>query len=215
MKNTFSEIQNIYNLNNNQIRQYHAYISFLQEENKKYDLTNIDSFEGIVTLHIKDTLEITKTTLINNQKNFVDIGSGAGIPGIILAIFYPEKYFILIEVKNKKINFLKEIIQKLDLKNCMIYEKDFQTFVNQGLYPVNTFITRASLSVNTITECLFKKKSYYKQAEFIYWGSSTWKDKVQHTAILKDKKAIIKEVFYTLITKEEARNLCYVSIRKL
>lgn len=214
MKNLFFSIQKQYNLSENQIEQYRSYISFLQEENKKYDLTNIDTLEGILTLHLSDTLEITKTSLIKNQKYFVDIGSGCGVPGIVLAIFYPEKNFILIEVKNKKINFLNEVIKKLNLKNSLVYEQDFRTFVNQAPYYVDVFLTRASLSVNEITNYLFQKKSHYKKTEFFYWASSTWKEKKQHTAILKDKKTIITEVPYSIGYKEETRNLFYVSIKK-
>lgn len=214
MKNLFLPIQKKYNLSENQIEQYISYISFLQEENKKYDLTNIDTLEGILALHLCDTLEITKTSLIKNQKYFVDIGSGCGVPGIVLAIFYPEKSFILIEVKNKKINFLNEVIGKLNLKNCLVYEQDFQTFANQAPYYVDVFLTRASLSVNEITDYLFKKKSHYKKTEFFYWASSTWKEKKQHTAILKDKKAIITEIPYTIENEKETRNLFYVAIQK-
>lgn len=214
MKNLFFSIQKQYNLSENQIEQYRTYIAFLQEENKKYDLTNIDTLEGILSLHLSDTLEITKTSLIKNQKYFVDIGSGCGVPGIILAIFYPEKNFILIEVKNKKINFLNEVIRKLNLKNSLVYGQDFQTFANQAPYCVDVFLTRASLSVNEITNYLFKKKSHYKKTEFFYWASSTWKEKKQHTEILKDKKAFITEVPYTIDYKEETRNLFYVSIKK-
>jgi 16S rRNA (guanine(527)-N(7))-methyltransferase RsmG len=214
MKNSLLEIQQRYGLSEKQTEQYLWYISFLQEENKKYDLTNIDEFEEILSLHLSDTLEITKTDAIKKEKHLVDIGSGAGIPGILLAIFFPEKRFILIEVKKKKIHFLKKAIEELKLINCMVYEKDFQTFVHEGVYAADLFITRASLAVNEITDLLFKKTNTYKKTTFIYFGSATWKEKPQHNKILEDKKIAITEYPYTIKTKKDTRNLYYVSIKK-
>ena len=107
MKNLLEVITNEYNLSLLQKNQYLIYINFLLEENKKYNLTNIITEEQVLHYHVIDTLMITKSSFLNKKDTIADIGSGCGVPGIILAIFYPHKYFYLIEVTQKKNIFFK------------------------------------------------------------------------------------------------------------
>ena len=53
----------------------------------------------------------------DEEKSFIDVGTGAGFPGLVLAIFYPEKNFLLVDSVRKKINFIDEVVEKLNLKN--------------------------------------------------------------------------------------------------
>ena len=151
------------------------YINFLIEENKKYNLTSITNISEIIRYHLADSIEIIKFDLFNKYNKIADIGTGAGIPGLILAIIYPEKEFYLIEVTKKKINFLYQCLEKFELKNCKIWEEDFKTFVRSSNIDIDCFIARASLNLNEISY-IWNGKSIYKNSEIIYWGSFNWKE---------------------------------------
>jgi 16S rRNA (guanine527-N7)-methyltransferase len=90
------------------------YIALLQKWNKAYNLTAIDTNEAIQTKHIDDSLAIGPFL---HGENIIDIGTGAGLPGIPLAIILPDKHFTLLDSNGKKIRFLKQAIQQLGLKN--------------------------------------------------------------------------------------------------
>lgn len=207
-----TKITNKYNLSETQINQFITYIDFLQKENKKYNLTNIIELDDIITYHLIDSLEITRTSLLENKNSIADIGSGCGVPGLLLAIFYPEKQFTLIEVTQKKVHFLEQAIILLKLANCEVSSDDFQTFTRKNKEKIETFIARASLPLGQMTQTLYHKDSLFKKSNLIYWGSSKWKTYDKHNSILKNNTLSITESPYALIDKEEIRNLNYVNI---
>ena len=98
-----------------QLRRLEEYYKILIEENNKYNLTNITDKEQVYLKHFYDSLTITKIIELNNQK-LCDIGTGAGFPGLVLKIMFPELEVDLVEATNKRCNFLKLVIDKLGLK---------------------------------------------------------------------------------------------------
>lgn len=92
------------------------YFEMLVEKNKVMNLTAIRDEKEIIEKHFIDSLLLTK--LIKDDENkIIDLGTGAGFPGMVLAIYYPEKNFTLVDSVNKKIQFLNEVIEELDIKN--------------------------------------------------------------------------------------------------
>ena len=83
------------------------FLELLYEKNQVMNLTAIRDKEGMLEKHFIDSLLLTK----------VDVGTGAGFPGLVLAIFYPEKNFLLVDSVRKKIEFINEVIEKLGLEN--------------------------------------------------------------------------------------------------
>lgn len=92
------------------------YLELLYEKNQVMNLTAIRDKEGMLEKHFVDALFLTKV-INDNEKSFIDVGTGAGFPGLVLAIFYPEKQFLLVDSVRKKIEFINEVIEKLQLKN--------------------------------------------------------------------------------------------------
>lgn len=102
-----------------QIEQLEKYYNILTTENKKYNLTAITEKEQVYLKHFYDSLTITKIIKLSNQ-TLCDIGTGAGFPGVVLQIIYPNLKVTLIESNQKKCNFLTTLKNELDLKNLTI-----------------------------------------------------------------------------------------------
>jgi 16S rRNA (guanine527-N7)-methyltransferase len=99
-----------------QLEQLETYAKMLLEYNKKFNLTAITKQEDIYLKHFYDSLTITKEIDLDQELKVLDIGTGAGFPGIVLKIFFPKLDLILLDSNNKKISFLNEVIKELGLK---------------------------------------------------------------------------------------------------
>lgn len=102
------------NLSNEQIKKFYLYMNDLLEWNEKFNLTAITEPKEIILKHFVDSLAISKYI---KGKKILDIGTGAGFPGIPLKIYKPELEVVLLDSLNKRINFLNNIIQNLELNN--------------------------------------------------------------------------------------------------
>ena len=96
---------------------FYKYMNLLIEWNKKINLTAIIEPNDIILKHFVDSLTIVKD--IGQNGKLADIGTGAGFPGIPIKIFIPEIDVTLIDSLNKRINFLNEVIEQLELKNIV------------------------------------------------------------------------------------------------
>lgn len=94
------------------------YKELLVEWNEKMNLTAITEDYEVIVKHFVDCLECTH--LITNEKKIIDVGTGAGFPGMPLAIYYPQIEFTLLDGLNKRLIFLEEVVNKLGLKNVKI-----------------------------------------------------------------------------------------------
>lgn len=102
-----------------QLEMLNKYKKYLQEQNKLYNLTALITDEDIYLKHFYDSIIISKYYNFNNIESLADIGTGAGFPGVVLKIFFPNLKIYLVDSNNKKIKFLNDIIKMLDLKNIV------------------------------------------------------------------------------------------------
>ena len=115
---SLKEIEFLKDLSDYKISLLKEYMNFTLEENKKFNLTSLDSEDEFIVKNILDSLLVVKFLQDDlSNKRVVDIGSGAGLPGIPLAIYYPNTKFYLLEPTTKRANFLKRTIEFLRLKN--------------------------------------------------------------------------------------------------
>lgn len=121
--NEFNNIVNQYgfNLNENQFSLLKQYYELLKITNEHTNITRIIEEQDVYIKHFLDSFLPAKHVDFNN-KMIMDVGSGGGFPGIPLAILYPESKFTLLEPIGKKVNFLIEVKNKLNLKNVEVIQ---------------------------------------------------------------------------------------------
>ena len=106
-------------LTENMQKQLEMYKNLLLEWNEKINLTAITDEEEIFVKHFVDCLYCAKY-ITKEDKKIIDVGTGAGFPGLVLAIYFPDKEFTLLDALNKRLVFLEDVIKKLDLKNVKL-----------------------------------------------------------------------------------------------
>lgn len=106
-------------LNDSQFEQLCAYLELLLKWNLKMNLTSVRRPEEIITRHFGESL-FAAAQLGKTYPSLIDIGSGAGFPGVPIKIFHPGAHVTLTESRNKKATFLKEVIRALKLENTRV-----------------------------------------------------------------------------------------------
>lgn len=101
-------------INKNQAEKFYKYMNLLIEWNSKINLTAITKPNEIIIKHFVDSLTVLK--YIKKGYKIIDIGTGAGFPGIPIKILMPETTMLLVDSLNKRINFLERVIEELELK---------------------------------------------------------------------------------------------------
>ncbi len=104
-------------LTEEKLEQLNKFYNLLIEWNKKINLTRIEKEDEVYLKHFYDSLTIAKVVNLSEKKTLCDIGTGAGFPGIVLKIVYPNLKITLIDSLQKRVNYLNEIIKDLGLDN--------------------------------------------------------------------------------------------------
>ncbi len=103
-------------LSESQQAKLHAYYEFLKKENEVMNLTAITDLEGVYYKHFYDSLTLAKAIDLNEVTTLLDIGSGAGFPGIVLKIVYPHLKLTIVDSLNKRILFLGRLLKALEIE---------------------------------------------------------------------------------------------------
>lgn len=133
---------------------FNLYREELIEWNKKFNLTAITDPTEIQIKHFEDSLALLQILSLKDQ-TMIDIGSGAGLPGIPLKIACPEIKLILLDATKKKTEFLKHIVQTLDLKNVGIVWARAEEYAQYKIDHFDLAVARAVAKTNVLAElCL-------------------------------------------------------------
>ncbi len=108
------------NVSSEQLELIYKYKDIVQSENKKYNLTRLDSEDKIYSDFLYESIFVYENLLENKNINLLDIGSGSGIPGILIKILFPNINVYIVESNSKKINFMNLVIDQLNLKNIFL-----------------------------------------------------------------------------------------------
>lgn len=138
-------------IDENQKNQLVSYMELTLKANESFNLTANDTKESFMIKNIIDSLLIVKNLDLDG-KNILDLGSGAGLPGIPLAIYYKNTNFTLLEPLTKRANFLKEIAQKLGLKNVKVVNDRAEIFIKNARESYDFVTSRAVSRLNILLE---------------------------------------------------------------
>ena len=141
-------------LNEEKIQKFYTYMNLLIEWNEKINLTAIIKPEEIILKHFVDSLTISK--YIKENSSLIDVGTGAGFPGIPLNIYRNDLKITLMDSLNKRINFLNEVIKELKLENIeTIHSRAEELGKNKKFREQFDFATsRAVANFSTLSEYL-------------------------------------------------------------
>ena len=178
-------------LTDKQVGQFKIYADMLIGRNEDFNLTALTDIEDIIAYHFQDSLEIERFVDLKKYKMIADVGTGAGFPAIPLKIMHPDIDFVLIEVNNKKVGFLQEVLEALGLAGVTFITDDWRTFLRHVELPIDLFLARASLQPAELLR-IFKGQSFYQHAHLIYWASQHW------IAAKEEKKYICADNVYTV-----------------
>lgn len=138
-------------IDENQKNQLVSYMELTLKANESFNLTANDTKESFMIKNIIDSLLIVKNLDLDG-KNILDLGSGAGLPGIPLAIYYKNTNFTLLEPLTKRANFLKEIAQKIGLKNVKVVNDRAEIFIKNARESYDFVTSRAVSRLNILLE---------------------------------------------------------------
>lgn len=139
------------NLTDKQKEQLEIYKDFLIEYNKHTNLTRIIDENDIYLKHFYDSLTIVKYIDLSNKKTLLDIGTGAGFPGMVLKIVYPNLEVTLLDSNNKKITFLKQLSEKLNVKVNAIQARS-EEYIKEKREYFDVVTSRAMANLRVLLE---------------------------------------------------------------
>lgn len=133
------------------LKKLEIYKDFLIEYNTHTNLTAIKNELDIYLKHFYDSLTITKVVDLNSIDNLLDIGTGAGFPGMVLKIFYPNIKITLLDSNNKKTKFLNELKEKLNV-NVEIINDRVENYAKDNLNKFDVVTSRAVANLRVLSE---------------------------------------------------------------
>lgn len=143
------------NFDEDMLAKLKQYQELLQEYNQKFNLTAIINTEEIYLKHFCDSLLVSQFIDFKNYGELVDVGTGAGFPGIVLKIFFPKLKLYLLESNGKKCQFLNVICSSLSLENVVVINDRVENFALDNLDKFEIVISRAVASLKVLAElCL-------------------------------------------------------------
>lgn len=200
-------------LTSQQLEKLNQFYELLISWNQKMNLTRIIEKEDVYLKHFYDSLTLSKVIDLKQDLTLCDVGSGAGFPGIILKICFPNLKITLLDSLQKRVNYLNEIIKKLDLKNIEAIHTRAEDYAKQNREKFDIVTARAVANLKILSElCIPMVKV---NGLFIAMKANIEEEIENSTEILKklDSKIEKIETFYLPI-ENSIRNIIMIQKQK-
>ena len=198
-------------LTEQQLEQLNTYYELLIEYNKVMNLTGITEKQEVYLKHFYDSLTIEKVIELEKEETLCDIGTGAGFPGLVLKIVFPNLKVTLVDSLNKRIEFLKTVIEKLKLTNIEAIHARIEEYGKTTREKYDIVTSRAVAPLNILLEYaipLLKKDKY-----FISYKGNISEELNQSKNALKQLDSTIEEIKEFKLPIEES-NRTLIKIKK-
>lgn len=195
-------------LTSTQENQLEMYYNLLIEWNNKMNLTGITERNSVYLKHFYDCITLIKAIDLTKNLKIVDVGSGAGFPGLVLKIVFPNLNVVLVDALNKRINFLNHVIESLKLENIEAIHDRIENYAKNNLEIFDLVTCRAVAKLNIISELclpLAKVNGYFIPMK------ATIEDEISDTKYLEVLKSKVESVItFNLPIENSVRNLIVI-----
>lgn len=201
------------NLTDNQLSQLDEYCKYLLEYNSHTNLTAIKEEDQVYLKHFYDSLTFIKAIDPTKYETLLDIGTGAGFPGMVLKIVFPNLEVTLLDSNNKKINFLKELTMKLGLTKVNFFHGRAEDFCIKNREKFDLVTARAVSNMTVLTELclpLVRVGGYFIAMK----GSNVDEITESKVAITKLGGNLENIINFTLPQEESGRNIAKIKKEK-
>jgi len=204
-------------LSEQQIQQFIQYYEMLIEWNQMMNLTAITEYDDVMKKHFIDSISLIKAYDINKDVSVIDVGTGAGFPGLALKIAYPNLEVTLLDSLNKRINFLNAVIEKLGLTGVATVHGRAEDFAKPDKLreKFDLCVSRAVANLSTLSEyCL----PFVKQGGlFVSYKSEKILEEMNaaKNAIYVLGGKVVEQVEFTLPDSDIYRNLFVIKKERI
>lgn len=191
---------------NEQLDQLRIYQEYLLEYNSHTNLTAITKKDEVYLKHFYDSLTIVKAIDLNNVNTLIDVGTGAGFPGMVLKIIFPHLHVTLLDSNNKKTTFLSNLVEKLGLINIEVINTRSEDYAHLNLDKYDVVTARAVTHLKALTELclpLVKVGGYFIPLK----GNATDEISLSKDIIKKLNGNIIDTITFKLPGEESTRTI--------
>ena len=195
-------------LTSTQENQLEMYYNLLIEWNNKMNLTGITDRNSVYLKHFYDCITLIKAIDLTKNLKIVDVGSGAGFPGLVLKIVFPNLNVVLVDALNQRINFLNHVIESLKLENIVAIHDRIENYAKNNFEVFDLVTCRAVAKLNIISELclpLAKVNGYFIPMK------ATIEDEISDTKYLEVLKSKVESVItFNLPIENSVRNLIVI-----
>lgn len=197
-------------LSDTQLLQLQEYAELLKTWNEKMNLTAITEYEEVLEKHFYDCIIPLQNTYV--QGSVLDVGSGAGFPGLVWKIMKPELQVTLLEPTGKRCTFLKEVISRLHLENILVVNERAEEFVINYREAFDVVTARAVANLNVLSELcvpLVKVGGYF----YALKGAKGKEEELSASKAMTILGMKLKEEEHYTLPSGERVNLIYVKVK--